>query len=125
MLYNYITVFSEEFLQMKIANPEMKVVRFENEDVIATSMFIIADADSLTGISGFYGAMHGPVEEGTWIIGNDGYKFDVSEEELELIKDGEYGYTFYGEPVYDAYQTEEYGPYYTKGASYWDMYGNQ
>ena len=110
---------------MKITNPEMKVVRFENEDVIATSMYIIADTGSLTGISIFEGSMYGPGEEGTWAIGTTGWKMDISQDEVNAIKTAQNGYSWYGDPVYDAYQTEQNGPYYTKGASYYELYGNQ
>ena len=109
---------------MKITNPEMKVVRFENEDVIATSMFIIADDESGT-FSIFEGSMYGPVEEGVWNIGTNGEKNEISQDEIDNIKAGYTGAynSWYGIPVYDAYKEDSY--YRTKGASYYEMYGNQ
>ena len=110
---------------MKMTNPELKVVRFENEDVIATSMFIIEDDQSSTGFSIFEGSMYGPVEEGTWAVGTSGWKNDISQDEINDIRTAQNGYyySWYGEPVYDAYETGD-GYIYTKGASYYDLYGN-
>ena len=108
---------------MKMVTPELKVVRFENEDVIATSMFIVADADSSTGYSIFEGTMYGPGDDGAWTIGTNGWKNEISQDEIDDIKadhTGPYN-SWYGEPIYDAYTEDQY--YKTKGASYYDLYG--
>ena len=102
---------------MKITNPEMKVVRFAADDVIATSVYIV-------GNKYFYGTMAPSGEPGTWIVGsNDTDGYYISDAEIDDLKQGSGDLNPFD--TYDAYQTESYGPYYTKGASYYELYYNQ
>ena len=110
---------------MKMATPELKVVRFANDDVIATSYYIIEDPYSYTGLSGFRGAMYGSGEDGSWYVQPTGNLNPAQPDELEYIKTtggNNSRYDWYGTPLYDAYKIGDY--YYTKGASYYDLYHN-
>ena len=109
---------------MRISTPELNVVRFANEDVIATSIFITGEIDPDTGMYKYlYGSMSSSGESGTWNVGYESTGW-LSKYELDEAK-GEYGdnYTFHGETVYDAYKEGDY--YKTKGVSYYELYGNQ
>ena len=113
---------------MKMTNPELKVVRFANEDVLATSFYIVADPSSYTGYSQFAGTKYGPVDEGVWYVERSGGKWSISVDDINTLKNpGEYApgeYYDVGQYItYDAYQTEVDGPYYTHGASYYELYG--
>ena len=108
---------------MRISTPELNVVRFANEDVIATSLYIIADGNAYSGYSMFSGTMAPTGESGTWIVTKNGGSWEIDEATIENEKIGAYGDEW--TMTYDVYQTEENGPYYTKGASYYDLYGNQ
>ena len=105
---------------MKMATPELKVVRFANEDVIATSLFFVADPASETGYYGVYGTMAPSADAGTWIVGYNSY--DLYEVTAETIEN-ERTYHTYAD-TFDAYlDPNGSGAYYTKGASYWELYG--
>lgn len=107
---------------MKISNSELKVVRFANEDVIATSMFFVADPASETGYYRVYGSMAPSGDEGTWVVGYNSYdKYEIDAETIE----NERTYYPYAD-TFDAYvDPNGSGAYYTKGVSYWELYGNQ
>lgn len=107
---------------MKMTNPELKVVRFANDDVIATSVFIIADGNPYSGYSMFTGTMAPTGEEGTWIVTNPSGSWEIDESVIENMKNGSYTPEEYY--TYNAYKTDPEGPYYTKGASYYDLYYN-
>ena len=103
---------------MKIANAELKVIRFGADDVIATSIFFL---NTGSGYDMVYGEMtdYDSTAEG-WHI-NDWSKITSSAEERQgYINDKAYY-------AYDAYDYDVPGRsgYYTKGASYYDLYGNQ
>ena len=107
---------------MKITNAELEVVRFAAEDVLATSLFYVADSNSGTGYYGVYGTMAPSYEEeGTWIVGYHSYdKYEVSAETIENDRT----YNPYAD-TFDAYvDPNGSGAYYTKGAGYWELYGN-
>ena len=106
---------------MKITNAELEVVRFAAEDVLATSMFYVADSNSETGYYRVYGTMAPSGDEGTWIVGYHSYdKYEVDAETIE--NDRTYSQYDY---IFDAYvDPNGSGAYYTKGASYWELYGN-
>lgn len=107
---------------MKISNSELKVLRFANEDVIATSMFFVADPASETGYYRVYGSMAPSGDEGTWVVEYNSYdKDEVTAETIENERTyNPYDYTF------NAYvDPNGSGAYYTKGVSYWELYGNQ
>ena len=109
---------------MRISTPELNVVRFANEDVIATSIFITGETDPDTGMYKYlYGSMSSSGEDGTWNVGYESTGW-LSDYEFSQAK-GEYdgNYTFGGETVYDAYKIGD--DYYTKGVSYYELYGNQ
>ena len=110
---------------MKMTNPELKVVRFANDDVIATSMFIVADPDSTSGYSYFNGNMtyYDSDEKGWGVYNADGGFTPLDLEELNDYKAHPNNYYFLGE-TYDTY-TGEFGNLFTKGASYWELYGDQ
>ena len=108
---------------MKITNAELEVVRFAAEDVLATSMFYVADpAAETTGYYCVYGTMAPSYEEeGTWIVGYNPYdKYEVDADTIENERTyNPNAYTF------DAYvDPNGSGAYYTKGVSYWELYGN-
>ena len=106
---------------MKITNAELEVVRFAAEDVLATSMFFVADPASETGYYRVYGTMAPSADEGTWIVGYHSYdKFEIDPETIE----NERTYHPYAD-TFDAYiDPNGSGAYYTKGVSYWELYGN-
>ena len=118
---------------MRISELELKVVRFSNEDVIATSGYFINSA-SFTGASysepyvHFYGEMGSYDDEAKgWIIYGANSDSGVSEEYINgYINDistsnPSTAYAL-GNNLYDAYLYD--GNYYTKGASYYELYGN-
>ena len=107
---------------MKISNPELNVVRFAADDVIATSLFYVADPASETGYYAVYGSMAPSGDAGTWVVGYNSY--DMYEVTAETIEN-ERTYNPYAD-TFDAYlDPNGSGAYYTKGASYWELYGNQ
>lgn len=59
------------------------------------------------------------------IVTKNGGSWEIDEGTVESYKNGT-GYYASEQPItYDAYQTEAYGPYYTHGASYYELYGQQ
>ena len=108
---------------MKITNAELEVVRFAAEDVLATSLFIINDGNPYTGYSMMSGVMTPTEEPGTWIVTQTNGKWEIDEATVENEKNGAYGIEEWT-VVYDAYKTDPEGPYYTHGASYYELYGN-
>ena len=112
---------------MKMTKPELKVVRFASEDVIATSVYY-DQANNMV----IYGSMYGmPNDEGSWMIGYWGTDSIESSESItnpdhvkNQVQNGtmaDYGHSYY--QVYDAYKGSD-GYYYTKGASYAELYSN-
>ncbi len=106
---------------MKISNPELNVVRFAADDVIATSMFFVADPASETGYYRVYGSMAPSGDAGTWVVGyNSNDKYEIDADTIE----NERAYNPYAD-TFDAYvDPNGSGAYYTKGVSYWELYGN-
>ena len=107
---------------MKITNAELEVVRFAAEDVLATSLFFVADPHSETGYYGINGTMAPSGDAGTWIVGYNSYdKYEVTAETIENART----YNPYAD-TFDAYvdPSEESDTYYTKGVSYYELYGN-
>ena len=105
---------------MKISTPELKVVRFENEDVIATSLYILENPIT-EGNYTFYavdlGSMYSTEQVGTWGIHRqyEGGQMDL--EGYELTKNEARDDVFY------MYRDEHDGQYYTKGVSFYELYG--
>ena len=101
---------------MRITKPELKVVRFGTEDVIATSNFAVAVG---TGYNIYSGAMqyYDPDHQG-WYVALDSTPFTtISAEAFESKKTD-----VFLNPLYGAYY--EGGNYYTKGASYVEIAGH-
>ena len=115
---------------MKISNPELKVIRFSADDVIATSLFFAKTSDVDYDIaetlgadmSGDYIAFSGvmaPYDDGDWIITNPTDFHTVDEDMMNSLKNYPEHYMF------TAYTNEETWEFHTKGASFVDLYGNQ
>ena len=115
---------------MKISNPELKVVRFGADDVIATSLFYGTDA--LGNYKTFNGVLS-PLGDGTYAVTNVYGVDDADMDEIDGLKSGgsvylpELGLTIPStamEPIarqaYEAYTYED--QYYSHGASYYDLY---
>ena len=98
---------------MKIANAELKVVRFGAEDVIATSYFFF---NTGSGYTSFNGEMtHYDESAEGWHINVVGDVNTSSAEERAQFIDEK-------SPIsYDAYQYDSSDRYYTKGASYYEL----
>ena len=128
---------------MKVSNPELKVVRFANEDVIATSGYFMSatDFNSLYGTSftsdyvRFNGYMTGYDDAaGGWAVApNLASATNAANDEIEGVMSGGSYYfadfdvtvdTTHMAPIaqqhYGAYSYE--GGLYTKGASYYELY---
>ena len=125
---------------MKISEPELKIIRFCSDDVIATSQFFLT-AGQFDGYSGaepyvrFDGTMR-PNNDGTYrITGIHGVE-GASVNDYELVTSNgdmyfpETGITIPGSnpfganmarQTYDAYRYDE-GTYYSHGASYYELY---
>ncbi len=121
---------------MKISNPEMKVVRFANEDVIATSLFYMSAADYnaamgtnyTTPYVWFNGAMNGASYDSStasWKIDVTTPVDPVTEDDLIFVRGGyiaETGVTIPGTTAsYEAYIKD--GEHYTKGVTYKESIG--
>ena len=111
---------------MKISAAELKVVRFANEDVIATSFFLVSkeDYEAAGGNTdfdyvGYQGKMgyYSDDAEGWAVFSNGGSVIGFSADEVAQIRAGQSGnpYNTYGTYVYD---NGDYIAIYTKGASY-------
>lgn len=127
---------------MKISNPEMKVVRFANEDVIATSLYYASAADFNSAFGTnftsdyveFNGSMTGfDSAAGGWYVSNVYGAQEADSDSMEGLKSGgsiylpEYGITIpstAAEPIArQAYSTYSYNDgLYTKGATYYELY---
>ena len=98
---------------MKLSELKLNVVRFANEDVIATSFFAVANGDGYDiyrGVTGEYSDANGG-----WYVALDGSPINhVSNDDFE-----DYSQGLFTEPgLY-----EIYGEYYTKGATYSEISG--
>lgn len=139
---------------MKITNPELKVVRFDNEDVIATSFFYLSAADYTATFGTAFDQDHEYVEligamtsydssQNAWLVNantaNPNPQYASTLSNLKDIAAGG-GYIYpqelggIGIPVSpglfqatkEGYDAYIYnGNIYTKGASYFDLYSNQ
>ena len=105
---------------MKITNPELKVVRFNAEDVIATSFYAVANVnggyDIYEGTMGSYDA-----NAGAWSVNLVGDSLKtISEAEFDdYTRSLNSPYDIYS--LYGAYKDGNY--YFTKGATYVELYG--
>lgn len=108
---------------MKISTPELKVVRFENEDVIATSLYILEDSLTTVGDYSYYvvdlGSMYSTADPGTWGIHRQYLEGQMDLEGYEQTKNEARDDVFY------MYRDEHDGQYYTKGTSFYELYGQQ
>lgn len=98
---------------MRIAKPELKVIRFANEDVIATSMFAVSDGNG--GYNVYNGAIvsSSPEANGGWIVDmNTTTLVDSWNQEAYDTNKTDAAYS----PFYDAYY--ESGNYYTNGVAF-------
>lgn len=98
---------------MKITNPELKVVRFDAEDVIATSMFAVSDGNG--GYNVYNGAIVSSSLEanGGWLVDmNTTTLVDNWNQEAYDTNKTNAAYS----PFYDAYY--ESGNYYTNGVAF-------
>ena len=125
---------------MKITNPELKVVRFDAEDVIATSLYY-APAAAFNATQGtsftsdyvqFEGTMVGSGPD-AWMITNVRDAIAADSDSIDGLKSGgsyyfsEFGITVdmsnmapLAQQAYDAYEYE--GGLYTRGATYYETY---
>ena len=105
---------------MKITNPELKVVRFNAEDVIATSLYAFADGNGgynlYEGTMGAYDA-----NAGAWSVNLVGDKIDtISAADFDdYTRSINSPYDIHS--LYGAYKEGDY--YFTKGATYVELYG--
>ncbi|MBQ6979041.1 MAG: hypothetical protein IJQ07_00145 [Clostridia bacterium] len=105
---------------MKITNPELKVVRFNAEDVIATSLYAVADGNGgynlYEGTMGAYDA-----NAGAWSVN----LADVSSGTISAAEFDDYTRSLNSpydiHSLYGAYKEGDY--YFTKGATYVELYG--
>ena len=125
---------------MKITNPEMNVIRFGANDVIATSLFYLPvsqySGSYTPGTDGndyveFEGTMR-PNGDGTYEITNIYRAQGVPQDDVDGLASGG-SVVFYGVTIdmssmapiarqtYDAYSYSE-GTYYTHGATYYELY---
>lgn len=118
---------------MKISNPELKIIRFSADDVIATSIFYIRTSDITAdskmwnnipdnALDSDYVRFNGtmmPLENDDWGIFNPSDFAAYREEDVNWAKDQQIA------GVYDAYLPDDNWQFHTKGASYADLYGNQ
>ena len=99
---------------MKITSLELKVVKFDSEDVIATSMYFVNTGSSYRYIAG--NMMYYDPDAKGWAVNETAFLGTPGVEDIEYFKaNGEY-YPDY----YDAYMYND--GIYTKGASYYDLY---
>ena len=111
---------------MKINKPELKVVRFANDDVIATSLFYMNTEDFNAAMGTEYNVNETPyvyfngemryVDGTSWRIDN-AHAFDAVEDLGFIAGIPEIG--FPGVTGYEAYVYEN--GFYTKGASYQEL----
>lgn len=122
---------------MKMSSPKIEVVRFANEDVIATSLFFMSAADYNAGMGTnfdteyvwFNGSMstaNYDAAKASYEITDVHYLEGVSEDDLGFIRGmyfEEIGVYFpgHGGASYEAYVSD--GRVYTKGVSYTESIG--
>ena len=115
---------------MKISKLELEVVRFANDDVIATSLYIIPYSQYHDDAYGSFGGSDYVIMEGEQLHYDDAQKgwliasypefgIDADMYANIITNPGSYGFDRYS--TYDAYQGSD-GYYYTKGASYGELY---
>lgn len=127
---------------MKIDSLELKVVRFDSEDVIATSLYYAPSAAYNAAFGGsftsnyveFNASMIGYDDAaGGWMVTNPYGAKAASDDDIDGLKSGG-SYTFpdvgvtvdmshmapIAQQAYDAYSYE--GGLYTKGATYYELY---
>lgn len=134
---------------MKITNPELKVVRFDNEDVIATSigpltgtsgMFFIPSSQygdgSLAGNYVYFNGKLGDYSDGSYTITDISGAYGNADsdrnffippagyfenEGVTLKPEDMYLIQLWGSKTYDAFSYGN-GQYYTSGVSYYENY---
>lgn len=120
---------------MKISNPEMKVVRFANEDVIATSLYYMSAADYNEAMGTNYTTpyvwINGAMSGASYNSSTASYSVNVTsvepatEEDMLFVRGGyieEAGIYFPGTASsYEAYIYD--GNVYTKGVTYKESIG--
>lgn len=107
---------------MKMKNPDLKVVRFACDDVIATSQFILFDEsnDSYTLHNGYMSFYDSDAE--AWVVNSTAYLGGMGgAEDVASYRDSQ----SYREDLYDAYKDPDSGTYYTKGVSVYELYHQQ
>ncbi len=112
---------------MKISKPEIEVVRFANEDVIATSLYYMSSADynaakgtSYTDPYVIFNGSMTPAGDGVWKV-PDPYAV-TAVEDLGLITGiPEIGFPGKGDISYEAYYKD--GDFYTNGVTYKESIG--
>lgn len=123
---------------MKMRNPELAVVRFESEDVIATSAGVMSTADYNSYFNANYdadqypyvhfagGSMYGYDDnEQSWYFGTSGISHNgagITAQQMEDWRNGNLNNIGDVYSTYDVYVKDGYA--YTKGASYFELYGN-
>ena len=126
---------------MKITNPELEVVRFNADDVIATSLYYMSAADynALYGTDftsdyvQFNGDMVATGNSGVWGITNIYNVQAADTDEIEALMSGSGNFTGFPipasvlEPIarqaYNAFKSDD--GIYTKGVTYYEQYWNQ
>lgn len=104
---------------MKITNPELKVVRFNAEDVIATSLYAFANGnggyDIYEGTMGAYDA-----NAGAWSINLVGDSIET----ISAADFDDYSRNLAYDRIHSLYGAYADGNnYFTKGATYVELYG--
>lgn len=143
VLYLY-SKFNLEIFIMKITNPKLEVVRFNADDVIATSLYYMkaADYNALYGTSftsnyvEFQGSMVAPDKSGVWGITNIyGAKAAKDDDIAGLMSGGSYTFPDVGVTVdmsdmapvarqaYNAFKGDD--GISTHGVTYYEQYWNQ
>ena len=92
---------------MRMTNPELKVVRFASEDVIATSLFAYEDGANYIVYNGTINSA--PENNGTWRIDITGEYQTMTSSEYDAFKD-----SISRDRLYDAFDGGD-GYYYTYG----------
>lgn len=120
---------------MKITNPKLEVVRFNADDVIATSLFIMraSEYNSLYGtdFTSNYVQFNGSIvttsgKSGVWGIENVHAAEEAIDDEVAELSDPffvNYIKSF-AAMTYEAYKDDD-DTICTKGVSYWERYGKQ
>ncbi|MBR6903028.1 MAG: hypothetical protein IKN39_03975 [Clostridia bacterium] len=101
---------------MKIAKPELKVVRFASEDVIATSLFALRNGANYDIYSGAVDST-APDANGRWHINWGSQQYTWNQTEFDENKTN-----ILLNPLYDAYYED--GNYYTNGVYHTETDGS-